>query len=110
MLRIVACMLLHVGMAKCDKETLWRATNDVSEDSRFLNSTVQSISATSDMICAIKAARIPWALLFCFKDGACQASDLAVSPLPDDEIQTPNAVCYTVVGHERKNNAENIDV
>lgn len=102
MLKIVGCMILCVGIVKSDKEKLWRAANDISQDSKFLNSNLQSFSATSSMICAFQVARLPWAFLFCFKDGVCQASDLAVSPLPKNNPESSSAACFTLVGNGRK--------
>ena len=93
-------MLLFLCIILCTCKVLsdsggmfWRGTQDISEKSFFLSSTLQSLYAESQVQCAMGAMNIFWSRMFCYKNGVCNVSNLDIPPIPNNSSGSP--VCFT---------------
>ena len=71
----------------------WKAAEDVTADSSFLSSLLQTLPSDSKLNCAMKVSSISWGRLFCYKNEVCQVSDLIEPPLQN---VTSTTFCHTI--------------
>ena len=90
--KLAICISLYLYEVACEGGThYWKPTKDISAKSYFLSSILQSVSADSQVQCAMRAFGNR---MFCYKNNICDISDLDIPPIQN--ISVPTAICYTV--------------
>ena len=94
MLKLLICIILCTCEVLSDSGGMyWKATQDISEKSFFLSSTLQSLYAESQVQCAMGAMNIFWSRMFCYKNGVCNVSNFDAPPIRNPS--PGSAVCFT---------------
>lgn len=91
-MKILLQLILFIGTAhSCTVSgTLWHFVT--VDETKLPNDGTTSLSATSKLICAIRATQASWCHLFCYRDHQCLLSDFEVPP---DTYEAAQGVVYS---------------